>query len=101
MEQLGFKAEFDGDGGVVGRPGADAVIIGPGHRMEGAGVMGERPRKVEVRTARWVSHDTALAEPSVSFPRGGIARLWVSWWSGMRGLPRSRPVAQIMLNGGV
>ena len=101
VEQVGFEAEFDGDGRVVSRSDADAVIIGPGHRMEGARVMGERPRKVEVRIAPSGPHDTALAEPSAASPRRGITRLWVSWWSGMRDLPRSRPVAQIMLNGGV
>ena len=101
MEQVGFEAEFDGDGRVVSRSDADAVIIGSGHRMEGARVMGECPRKVEVGIAPSGSHDTALAEPGIASPRGRITRLWVSWWSGMRDLPRSRPVAQIMLNGGV
>jgi hypothetical protein len=41
MQEVGFEAKLYGDGGVIGRTGTDAVIIGPGHRVEGAGVMGE------------------------------------------------------------
>ena len=41
MQEIGFEAQFDGDGGVVGGLSADAVVVGPSHRVEASGVMGE------------------------------------------------------------
>lgn len=41
MQQVGFEAEFDGDGGVISRPGDDAVIVCPNHGVEAASITGE------------------------------------------------------------
>lgn len=41
MQEIGFEAQFDGDGGMISRLGTYAVLIGPSHRVEASGVTDE------------------------------------------------------------